>query len=170
MGQEAAHTRRILEGLEMSEQANTSATSRVLSMSLVFMQFACLAALAWLGGVWPKSVWSAGLMGLGVIVGLWAIAAMRIGNVHVFPEVSAQAQLTTRGPYRWIRHPMYTAVLFVALSWLLNKVFWLSGLIFLILLVDLIIKLKYEERLLCEHFEAYAAYMQSTKRLLPYIF
>lgn len=144
--------------------------SRIKSFVLVFIQFASLGALAWLGGMWPQSVWSGVLGSVGLVLGLWAIGAMRIRNVHVFPDVGPRAQLTTRGPYRWIRHPMYTAVLLVASFWLVNNLSWINGLIFLILLVDLLIKLKYEERRLCTYFDAYAAYMQSTKRLLPFLY
>lgn len=105
-----------------------------------------------------------------MLLGLWAIAAMRLSNVHVFPDVHPRAQLTTRGPYRWIRHPMYTAVVLVAAVWWFNDISWWRSLIYLGLVGGLVVKLQYEERLLCEHFEAYAAYMQTTKRLIPFVY
>lgn len=38
-----------------------------------------------------------------------------------------------------------------------------------ILLVDLMIKMRFEERQLCKRFPTYAAYMQRTKRLIPWV-
>ena len=39
----------------------------------------------------------------------------------------------------------------------------------LILTVDLLIKIRYEEGLLKRHFSEYAAYMKVTKRLIPFV-
>ena len=38
-----------------------------------------------------------------------------------------------------------------------------------VLVVDLVVKLTYEERLLAAHFPAYAAYQQASKRLVPLV-
>ncbi|HQU29297.1 MAG TPA: methyltransferase, partial [Nitrospirales bacterium] len=56
--------------------------------------------------------------GIGIVervVGLWALPAMGRHQVKVFPEISVQGKLIVFGPYRWIRHPMYTSVLLVTL-------------------------------------------------------
>ncbi len=39
-----------------------------------------------------------------------------------------------------------------------------------VLLIDLVLKLTYEERLLVESFPSYAEYRQHSKRLVPFIY
>lgn len=46
----------------------------------------------------------------------------------------------------------------------------LRELIWLILLADLLLKLRYEERLLSARFPTYLAYQQTTHRLLPFVY
>lgn len=119
-------------------------------------------------------VWAAGTLALmqlaGVGLGLWAIVAMRIGNFLVVPEVKADGILITRGPYRRVRHPMYTALLLVTLAMVLNDATTLRLGVWGLLFIDLLVKLLYEEKLLRRHFPEYEGYMQQSWRLIPFLF
>lgn len=108
------------------------------------------------------------LAGLGL--GVWAVLAMRLSNFNIVPDVKPTGQLVRRGPYRWLRHPMYTALLLVTLALLLAEFSWPRLLLWLILLADLLIKLNYEEQLLAAHFAEYREYQQATKRLVPLLY
>jgi protein-S-isoprenylcysteine O-methyltransferase Ste14 len=105
-----------------------------------------------------------------VLLGIIAIVLMRPGNLSILPIPKQDAQLVTKGPYRLIRHPMYTAVLLFCFSLLLNRITLLSAAFFLVLLIDLIVKLHFEERLLLALFPPYAKYMKKTWRLIPFIY
>lgn len=52
----------------------------------------------------------------GLALGLWAVTADRPGNFNIRPVPRAGGQLIDRGPYRWIRHPMYSALLLAGLG------------------------------------------------------
>lgn len=56
-------------------------------------------ALRWLG---------AGLMVLGVATGLWALRHLG-RNVTPTAVPRPDAELVTTGPYRWVRHPLYSS-------------------------------------------------------------
>jgi protein-S-isoprenylcysteine O-methyltransferase Ste14 len=136
----------------------------------VTLQMCCLGLLLISGPLIPGNPWLALLAIGGVLLGVWAILAMRPGNVSVLPELRPTARLVLRGPYRFVRHPMYSALLIFSGALLIDAFSPLRLLLWLILLTVLVRKLSYEERLLVERFPNYAAYQQRSARLLPYIY
>ena len=139
------------------------------SYLLVFIQFAAILAILATGPVWAEEPSLRLLEGVGIVLGWWALIAMQLANLHILPDVRPNAQLVQRGPYRFIRHPMYSALLLTTLALVLDSFTWLRLGIWLVLVVDLLVKLTYEERLLVAHYPDYPAYQQRTKRLLPLI-
>lgn len=95
---------------------------------------------------------------------------MRLANLHILPDVRPNAQLIQRGPYRLIRHPMYSALLLTTGALILDAFSWLRLGFWLALVVDLLLKLHYEEGLLSTHYPGYTAYQQQTKRLIPFVY
>lgn len=139
------------------------------STVLVLLQFAALAVLAlpWTGGPWHAAAWVP-LAGA-VLLGAWTLRHNRPGNFGVMPEVRPGAQLVTGGPYAYVRHPMYLAVLLAAAGLLVG---WRGGAhaaAFVVLLAVLHVKAGREEALLAAHFPGYAAYRARTKRLIPFL-
>lgn len=107
---------------------------------------------------------------IAAILGIWAVVSMEMHTLTVLPAVKKGGQLCTTGPYRFIRHPMYTAVLLLLLALLLND-YSVSGLIvFLIVSVDLIVKMNVEEKILIAHYANYKDYMKFTKRIIPFVY
>jgi protein-S-isoprenylcysteine O-methyltransferase Ste14 len=141
----------------------------VKSWVLVGVQLACLAFLL-VTGPWfapPQWIW---LELIGFYLGAWALTSMRLRWLRIGPQVARDARLVTRGPYRFIRHPMYAAVLLIALALLISKFNMARALAFALLLGVLLVKLNYEETLLARHFSEYAAYRKRTKRLIPFVY
>lgn len=139
------------------------------SYLLVFIQFLCLGLIA-LSGPPPSQPPLIALVVGGVLLGLWGIATMRLSRLSVLPDLLAHAELVTAGPYRLIRHPMYASLLLVALGLVLAAPSLWRWLIWAALLVNLVVKLRYEEGLLLARFPAYADYRRRTWRLLPWVF
>lgn len=109
------------------------------------------------------------IMLTGLVIGLWAITTMNL-RVNIFPDVRENQKLFTSGPYRYIRHPMYTAVLLTTLAWSLHDLNFVSSALWLLLLIVLLLKLRYEEKLLSAKFKSYESYKTKTKKLIPLIF
>ena len=95
---------------------------------------------------------------------------MRIGNFNIVPDPLARSQLVTSGPYRLIRHPMYLALLLTTLPLVINEFDLIRFSIWLILLIDLILKLTYEENLLVAKLVGYDQYIERSYRLIPYLY
>lgn len=104
---------------------------------------------------------------LGLGLGVWAIAAMRPGKFNIVPDVISGGRLVVRGPYRYVRHPMYAGLLLVTLPLLIDTFTILRLSVWILLCADLLLKLTYEEKLLATHFPDYVLYQKETKRLIP---
>lgn len=141
-----------------------------LGKLLVALQFGLLAVLAVLcfplATEQPPGQVSVALWFASAILGLWTLSANRPGNFNIRPEPRTEGHLVQTGPYRWIRHPMYTSVLLlaaVASAWLAN----LNGVVlWLALLAVLIAKASLEERWLVQRYPDYQAYRKGTWRLV----
>jgi protein-S-isoprenylcysteine O-methyltransferase Ste14 len=105
----------------------------------------------------------------GGMLGIWAIAIMGRTNTNITPLVKQSAILVTNGPYAFIRHPMYSAVLLAIWPLIIDQYSLFRLTIGLVLTIDLIVKLLYEESLLRQHFTGYEIYMRETKRLIPFV-
>lgn len=141
-----------------------------LSMALVATQFLLIALIMLAGPLWPTH-WSLhGMMVLGGVIALWAFLAMGLGNIRAFPEIPQHGRLVVHGPYRWVRHPMYTSVLVITLAWTVEHPLPFRVGLWVGLVVTLWIKLRYEEQLLLIRFPSYEEYRLRTKRLIPFLF
>ena len=142
---------------------------------LVALQFALLFVLAALAvpnvlhGNIPAAAFMLALAS--VALAAWTLAHNRPGNFNIRPAPKAQGHLVTTGPYRWIRHPMYTSVLLgaAALAWTSNLMAagWAS---WLTLAAVLLLKSTLEERWMRVKHPGYAAYILWSKRFLPWLF
>jgi len=80
-------------------------------------------------------------------------------------------KLIEQGPYRFVRHPIYTSILLMCLGSAMVSNRALSYMGGLLVFVGFFIKLKQEERLMLQHFpEEYPAYKGRTKILVPFLF
>ena len=78
--------------------------------------------------------------------------------------------LVANGPYRWVRHPMYTTIFLQALAFFLLSANWIIGMTGLGTSILCVARVGDEEALMIEEFgDQYRAYMQRTGRFLPRI-
>jgi len=112
--------------------------------------------------------WGAAVMAISTIPLIYAIFSTIGNNISPIEATRANHQLITSGPYRWVRHPLYTfGALFILALTLLTTLWWL-GLILLPGLLGLVWRVRYEEANLIDRFgEEYRTYMQKTGRFLP---
>ena len=95
-------------------------------------------------------------------------------NAYLSPAVRVQTErgqaVVSTGPYRYVRHPMYTAVIPYALGTTLLLGSWYGLLPGLILVVAVARRAVLEERTLQAELHGYEAYMAQVQyRLVPYV-
>jgi protein-S-isoprenylcysteine O-methyltransferase Ste14 len=78
-------------------------------------------------------------------------------------------EMVTTGPYRYVRHPIYTGMMLAILgSAVVAGWPWLV--VFLAMVVYCVYSARTEERLMLEHFsEPYAEYKKRTKAFIPFV-
>ncbi|MDO8906119.1 isoprenylcysteine carboxylmethyltransferase family protein [Hydrogenophaga sp.] len=144
-----------------------------LGTTLVVLQFGCIlllagwAAPAFLAGQVPMGAWFSTV--LGVLLGAWALSSNRLGNFNIRPVPREGGTLVQQGPYRWIRHPMYSAVIACGLACAWTSATWGAWLVLALLVVVLVVKAAFEERWMVAAHPGYAGYRLHTKRFLPWI-
>jgi protein-S-isoprenylcysteine O-methyltransferase Ste14 len=122
----------------------------------------------------PVPVW---LQGVGAIalIGSFALLFLTFReNSYLSPVVRIQDdrghRVVTTGPYHYVRHPMYAAILIFVVGTSLLLGAWLGLLVGGLFVVTLARRATLEERALRAHLPGYAAYMAHVKyRLIPHI-
>ena len=103
-----------------------------------------------------------------IIVG--AVVLRGAGAFTVFPHPVPDGHLVESGPYRLVRHPVYTGLILASAGAVLGRpsVLGLAALAFLCVVLDL--KRRREEGWLLQRYPGYAAYRARTKGLIPWLY
>ena len=142
-----------------------------VSHILVALQFTAIVVIAWpfVDQADGRTQWLA-ISALGLIVGLYTLAHNKLGNFGIYPEPIPDACLVTTGPYRWIRHPMYTSLLLFMLGIALYRHALPNYLGMALLTIAIFGKMQREEVHLHVKFEDYSDYVKRTRRLFPGVY
>jgi protein-S-isoprenylcysteine O-methyltransferase Ste14 len=85
-------------------------------------------------------------------------------------DLENTSKLVTVGLYRFIRHPLYSSLLFLGTGIFLKDISIITALFAFINIVALIATAKYEEKEMIEKFgEEYIAYTQKTRMFIPFV-
>jgi protein-S-isoprenylcysteine O-methyltransferase Ste14 len=109
-----------------------------------------------------------------VIFGSISLQTGRPGRKRQDPSligIERTTQLVTTGAYRYIRHPMYSSVLFGACGVLLKRISFSSALLAGVAILLAVVTARVEEAENITYFgNAYKNYMKRTKRFIPFLF
>lgn len=106
----------------------------------------------------------------GLLIRFVAIMALR-RNFSGALRISEGHTLTTHGIFRYVRHPAYfgAMIMFIAVPIIVSSI--LGFLVMLLLIPYLLQRIKYEEKMLIEHFgDQYVEYQKRTRKLIPFVY
>ncbi len=103
-------------------------------------------------------------------LGIWSVLSMRLLTITPLPDPTKNSQLTQKGPYRFIRHPMYLSVLGYTISLLVVNFSLFNVFFVLFFCIALFLKMEIEEIFLTQRYPNYIKYLKHTKRLIPWIY
>jgi protein-S-isoprenylcysteine O-methyltransferase Ste14 len=147
---------------------------KVFGLLLWFSPLVYLLNPAWMA--WSKIGLPDALRWLGVLYGILSVLGIywlfsSIGR-GITPTSATRTQhtLVTSGPYRWVRHPLYTVAtsLFIAFGLMADN--WFIALLGILAFIAMAIRTPKEEANLIEKFgEEYRDYRKRTGAFLPKI-
>ncbi len=149
---------------------NSPLYSRIFVIAIVLAQFS-LAAAIFVTLRWkPFCIVCYVIAAIGSMIAIWAWITMGLFRLRVMPDPSKHAVLLEHGPYRFIRHPMYSGLMIAAFGLVLTNPQPWRIITWLALVVVLIVKTRHEETLLIKHFATYKEYQSRTWRFLPWLY
>jgi len=138
-------------------------------MRYVVAQFLLLVLIVWPIDHYQFSIVGLLLIALAGAISVWTLLSNRPGNFNVRPIPKKTGKLIMYGPYKYIRHPMYSSLFFGSLGVVLCQfVFWKLA-AWGLLIVVLAFKANFEERALSKHYRDYAAYKASNSAFIPWL-
>jgi protein-S-isoprenylcysteine O-methyltransferase Ste14 len=105
---------------------------------------------------------------LGLVIALWSRLTLA-GNWSSNVQFKEGHQLIRTGPYRFVRHPIYTGILLMCAAPPIQFGRFHHWLGFALIIAGAWIKLKQEETLMLHHFQDYADYRKEVKALVPFL-
>ncbi|MGD2151615.1 MAG: isoprenylcysteine carboxylmethyltransferase family protein [Gemmatimonadales bacterium] len=165
----AARGRPISDGL-----ARTLMPERLFTIALYAGLFAFIIDPHWMA--WSHLQLRGGLRALGVPLSAAGLAGLTWAFRHLGHNLTAglgagaDRTLVTTGPYRWVRHPMYSAWVVLQLGYCLITANWCIAFLFLAALAAVIRRTPAEEAGLAARFgDDYLDYTRVTGRFFPYL-
>ena len=140
------------------------------SLLFVFVQIISLGLIGVTGPLFAANKFLLFVEMIGLFLGVWAVLIMKPGNFNITPDPLSWSKLVRGGPYRFIRHPMYLALLLTTLPLIIDRFNYLRLLFWVTLLIDLLLKIIYEEKILVAEVNGYENYLKGTYRLIPRVY
>ncbi|HKI77626.1 MAG TPA: isoprenylcysteine carboxylmethyltransferase family protein [Ignavibacteriaceae bacterium] len=106
---------------------------------------------------------------LAVALNIWSRLSFQKGQFSVHAEPK-EGTLLNKGPYQFIRHPMYAAALLFIWSSIFGHLSFINVIIGLVATGVAVIRITVEERLLQSQYPDYLQYAKKTNRIIPFIF
>jgi protein-S-isoprenylcysteine O-methyltransferase Ste14 len=131
-----------------------------------------------LGHWWNHSLWrvdsalsatATTLVVLGAIFAVWA--RLTIGaNWSGVVTLKENHELIETGPYRYVRHPIYTGLFTMGIGTQLMYAYPYGFVYFVVAVIVFSVKIREEERLMTETFpDEYPQYRRRTKAIIPFV-
>jgi protein-S-isoprenylcysteine O-methyltransferase Ste14 len=119
--------------------------------------------------VFSSSPWVIAVQVAAFLLLLWARITFGRRSFHLAANPT-EGGLVTSGPYRYIRHPIYSALILFIGAGVVAHWSWGSGLLGGLIVGSALLRIFCEEVMVTERYPEYRQYAATTWRIIPYIF
>ena len=141
------------------------------NLASVFAFLVALDCVAWLalrGSLFGNRPISITIQIAAAILMIWARATFGVRSFHASASAT-KGELVTSGPYRYLRHPIYAAILYFLWAGIAAHFSVRNLLVGVIASAMLALRMRAEEMLLHRAYPEYAQYAHRTARVLPFL-
>jgi protein-S-isoprenylcysteine O-methyltransferase Ste14 len=142
---------------------------KVISILGLVVMIGALIGLYKIGVLFTPQPIAIALQLIAVALMLWARVTFGRRSFHAAANPTAGGLVTT-GPYRFIRHPIYTAVCLFGWGPIVVHLSLVSVGLGILLLLGALMRMVCEEQLVKQKYPEYVEYAEVTKRMIPYLF
>jgi protein-S-isoprenylcysteine O-methyltransferase Ste14 len=108
----------------------------------------------------------AALVVAGLAFSIWA--RQHLGrNWSGIVTIKSDHNLIRTGPYRYVRHPIYTGLVVALIGTALSQADWRGPIMIVAAVYSFVVKIRVEERVMSETFPEYTEYRRQTAALFP---
>ena len=140
----------------------------IASAAPLIVVISAIAVLAATGNLFAASVLVIALQIIAVGLSVWSRRSFPKGAFRVAAAPGADSVIR-RGPYRFIRHPMYAAVLLFIWTAVLSHRSLVTVTVGAIVTLVVATRVVAEERVLRARYPDYVDYARSTKAIVPFV-
>ncbi|MBA3648067.1 MAG: isoprenylcysteine carboxylmethyltransferase family protein [Chitinophagales bacterium] len=105
---------------------------------------------------------------IAVLLMIWARLTFGFRSFHASADPTSGGLVTT-GPYKYLRHPIYAAVIYFTCAGISSHLSILSVMMGIAVVAGLSIRMVAEEQLVAKQYPDYKSYSAKTKRVIPFI-
>jgi protein-S-isoprenylcysteine O-methyltransferase Ste14 len=142
---------------------------KLLSTPVVGVLVLAIAGLIFTHSLFGHGPVSIGLQAVAFLWMIWARVTFGLRSFH-YTANPTEGGLVTTGPYHYMRHPIYAAILLFVWAGIAANASPLSVALGLVATAMLALRIAFEEGLVRERYPEYDDYARHTKRVIPFIF
>lgn len=166
--------RRSGEAIPRAREGKLSLLLRIVIAAPLYLSFFAYMVnpdwMAWSSLPLPSWLrWLGAVVGFGMLPVLYWVVSSIGSNISETFLTKENHVLVTHGPYRWVRHPLYSVATigFISLSILAANWFMMATAIVIVIGISLLVIPREEGELIKKFGTGYRDYMQRTGRLAP---
>jgi len=142
---------------------------KLLSILAVVILMVAVGYLLYTNNLLAQNLFGTLVQGAAFLLMIWARITFGRRSFHAAANPT-EGGIVTTGPYRFVRHPIYAAILYFTLAGTLVNISLQKSIAELVIVAMVVVRIMSEEKLLLIRYPEYAEYSRDTKRLIPYIF
>lgn len=141
---------------------------KLLSTPVFIVLLLAIGGLFWTRSLLGRGPVSLGLQVAAVLLMIWARITFGIRSFH-YAANPTEGGLVTTGPYRYLRHPIYAAILLFAWAGVAANGSLPGAAFGLLASAMVLLRMIFEEALVRQRYPEYDEYARRTKRVIPFL-